>query len=1239
MVQYTGKSVPGFTRYITERTRDFIGREWVFQAVNDWLADSDAPRYFIVTGEPGIGKTAIAARLTQLHELAAVHFCVTRQADTLDPLNFARSISHQLAHLDGFARYLLEEAAIHVEASIAVQKNYGQILGVRIERLITASAMGSVAFIRTVVAPLKQLYADGFEQQLVILVDALDEAVQYQGSETIVDLLASSEGLPPNIRFVLTSRRDSAALRHFEEQHIPYLVIDAERNENLLDARRFIISQISKLEALQVRLAEEGVPPQAFIEKVLHTSNGNFLYLVWTLSAVAAGTQQLDSLDILPEGLDGIYREFLRTRMAGKDVHQWRSHYRPILGILAAAQTPLTIEQLVQFTGLDKQAVKDTVQDIEQFLDPTLGRRKRYQLYHQSMTDFMSREERAHEFWVELETIHRMIATYYREHFTHRWLACDPYGLRYLSTHLIEARQFGVLRKLLLDPGWLDAQRSYDPALQIYIQSVERVLEIAETQELEGLPDVVAWSLLYGTVISQADSLPLTAIEAMVGLGEIEQALHYADVLTEPMRKANAYLTIGTQLQVQGLALLAREVLTHAQVAAKSIQRDGWRARTLSKVAQALHRLGEKEQAQQAKVEALAVAEHIQDARWRIEIMNYMAQDLATLGDSDLAQKILRQILAEAKALSGFLPLNLVLQTMDQIENEERIDQVIKDVLSQLDATEDVQRFVTGARLIAHALIKIGRVEQAAEILDRAIILVKDDEDQDREYLVATLAAMHAYDRALLLAEDIKAEREHALALRSIAISLAKNGDFDRALTLAKSIKEDWAHAEALSEIAQALAKAGIFERALAVVETIKDEQRCAQALGYIALTLVKKKEVNQARDVLARTRSMIKDSDDRVHQSQALSEIALALAKDVEKALQIWSQSLLVASSINYEWYRIKVLSNIALAMNEAGITDKALQVMGEAYKDVEDVNKEFQSSALSTVAGHQALIGEREQAHQAIDRALQIAEAMQSGFECVRALNDAADYLIKLGEVEQARGVLYKALSVARRIRGRGHRAWALSEVSAVLITMGEVEQARQILAESLPLAKGDDRPLSHVALGFAQIGEVDRALAVASEVSDKHEASIALRGVVQTLLREGILDQASAVANSMLDDSFGNHTHALCDIARYLIKAKNIKHARQVLAQALTAAENIEIEDWRPGALKDVSQGLVQILQPEDREIICLMMTAFRTARHRGRTEVWLHVEAFTKVLGKLGVIEAVWAHIQEVEALWK
>jgi hypothetical protein len=51
---------------IPERTRDFIGREWVFQAVDSWLGKQKGARCFLLIGEPGSGKSAIAARLAQI---------------------------------------------------------------------------------------------------------------------------------------------------------------------------------------------------------------------------------------------------------------------------------------------------------------------------------------------------------------------------------------------------------------------------------------------------------------------------------------------------------------------------------------------------------------------------------------------------------------------------------------------------------------------------------------------------------------------------------------------------------------------------------------------------------------------------------------------------------------------------------------------------------------------------------------------------------------------------------------------------------------------------------------------------------------------------------------------------------------------------------------------------------------------------------------------------------------------
>src|SRR4051794_37802539 len=89
----------------------FTGRRWVIDQIADWATRSQE-RFLIVVGEPGWGKSALAAWLVgpdpdaahpkpQVAQPSPVswsawHFCVSRESRTIDPQQFSASLALQL---------------------------------------------------------------------------------------------------------------------------------------------------------------------------------------------------------------------------------------------------------------------------------------------------------------------------------------------------------------------------------------------------------------------------------------------------------------------------------------------------------------------------------------------------------------------------------------------------------------------------------------------------------------------------------------------------------------------------------------------------------------------------------------------------------------------------------------------------------------------------------------------------------------------------------------------------------------------------------------------------------------------------------------------------------------------------------------------------------------------------------------------------------------------------------------
>jgi hypothetical protein len=426
-----------FSDYIANHTLNFTGQEWVFEAIQSWLADVKGERFFLLTGAPGSGKTAIAARLTQFAQgaatypgleagfLQAVHFCSARVSVWTDPKEFARSLALQLAaSIPEFGRALNnigdKTNNINVDLTVGTAKN-SDIKGVVIRNLTLLGLTEQEAFTHVVVKPLQQIQQEGFSQPITILVDSLDEALTHDGESTIVNLL-SKLSVNVKLRFILTSRNEGRIKKSFEEYEELFLLTSENLGRNKQDLRAYVNFKLRNEKPLQNSLQAEALDQEVLTTKLIEKSEGNFLYLRMLLNEVTLGQQSFADLDRLPHGLDELYNSSLR-RIVELGKKDWSEVYAPIMGVLlSAAQGGLTESQIRAFTNLKESVVWNCLNDLQQFLDEIESKDKDtlYRLYHQSIEIFLIRRvinindrEQQNRFYIPNKEGHNRIADYY----------------------------------------------------------------------------------------------------------------------------------------------------------------------------------------------------------------------------------------------------------------------------------------------------------------------------------------------------------------------------------------------------------------------------------------------------------------------------------------------------------------------------------------------------------------------------------------------------------------------------------------------------------------------------------------------------------------------------------------------------------------------------------------------------------------------------------------------------------
>ncbi len=465
---------------LTERTSGFTGREWVFEKLDGWLS-ADGPRTFLLTGGPGTGKSAIAARLVQMSRtetssegylrlgegaLTYAHFCRAREDLTLDPLRFLEALAGTLAGRHEPFRQVLtkddhEQITVNVE-TITQEVRGGVMAGALVAGVVirVGELAARVAFNRLIRRPLEALVESGFHEPIVVLVDALDEALTYSSEDTLVSLLGAitdrPTDLPEPISLVLTSRPDPRVLSSITEPTTLDLLSDAPTDID--EVRDYAYRRLSPLPE----------PERAEVaRRVADAGSGNFLharYVVDDLLRRPEQTRDLSTL-VLPRGLEEHYREFL-DRLA-RSRERWEERYRPLLGTLAVGRGDgLTAEQLAEITDLPRSRTDDALQACAQYLSGPEPEGP-FRLYHQSFRDFLL-ENKQHR--VYPEEANEAVARYFLDEYEDDWAKCgDRYALEHTPAHLLEPlKEAGggkvrrslveMLTELLTDLGFLESK-------------------------------------------------------------------------------------------------------------------------------------------------------------------------------------------------------------------------------------------------------------------------------------------------------------------------------------------------------------------------------------------------------------------------------------------------------------------------------------------------------------------------------------------------------------------------------------------------------------------------------------------------------------------------------------------------------------------------------------------------------------------------------------------------------------
>lgn len=290
----------------------FVGRAWLNDAITNWLQDDTAPRTCLLTGAPGVGKSAYAAHFTHYNDhVAAALFCSSEMNTFNDPRTVIQTVAYLMAcRLTAYRQSLM----LHLpEDRAAVQRLSEKEL---FEQLISKPLSLSV---------------NGNHERMVILLDGLDECGSPEKNALAKTLYEYADSLPDWLRILLVAR-DIPAISVYTKGAYR-IEIGSESENNLEDIRAYYRFE------LESKFGDDPHWDDA-LERMTARSQGIFLY-AQMLTDLLRSRGTLGAVEEYPDGLDAVFTSWFSWFFS-----DFRSFWRPAISCILGAPAPLPAETL-----------------------------------------------------------------------------------------------------------------------------------------------------------------------------------------------------------------------------------------------------------------------------------------------------------------------------------------------------------------------------------------------------------------------------------------------------------------------------------------------------------------------------------------------------------------------------------------------------------------------------------------------------------------------------------------------------------------------------------------------------------------------------------------------------------------------------------------------------------------------------------------------------------------------------